>query len=390
MKKLLLLACLCLTGCGAYDKPVYVEWGSSVTPFFIKLEGDQKQATVLTEKLLEESMIGNRRVQITYRWVDLGRGPSNGKYFPNERLILVDRDPVTREWTGDVHSGTSTANQSIQLESKDSINFSTNLSITARILDNKDAILFLFNYPAGKIELIKLNDSYKDDYEVKKVSLAEVMDTEVRARCQKDLQEFCNGFELNELRAKKGEMLKAVETDVISFFKTRGVTITTIAMSGGLKYDNPNIQTAIDKVFQAQMDKDVAQAEIAAANQRKLAMKALGEGEAQKKMAVAEGESTAIKTIADAKAYELKKLQENPTAYLALKQLELQKEALKIWDGRFPQFLMSNGGQAPNLLMDMPKFGQLPSNANKAKTLEEEKAGKKPEVKPDPKAEKTT
>ena len=107
MRKLIgLFSVLVLTGCSAYDKPVYVEWGSSVTPFMIKLEGDQKQATVLSEKLLEESMIGNRRVQVSYRWVELGRGFNNGKYYPQERLILVDRDPVTREWTADPGTGT--------------------------------------------------------------------------------------------------------------------------------------------------------------------------------------------------------------------------------------------------------------------------------------------
>ena len=380
MKRFLfLLSLLCLVGCGAYDRPVYVEWGSSVTPFVIQLEGDNKQATVLTEDLLEKSMIGGRRVQITYQWVNLGHGSNNGKYLPQQRLILVDRDPVTRQWTASAATGTTPHDESIQLESKDSVNFSTNIFLTARIVDNKDAIKFLFNYPAGKIETVKLGDSYKDDYEVKKVSLADVMDNEIRTRIQKTAQTFCNEYNMDELRAQKTALMKAVEEDVTKFFKERGITITTVAMQGGLVYANPENQKAIDKIFQAQMDKTVALAETAAANQRKQAMKALGEGEAQKKMAAAEGEATAIKSIADAKAYELKKLTENPEAYLALKELEFRTKALDIWDGHYPQVLMG-GENSPNLLVPMPNLGSLPKlppNPNKEKHDKEKEAGKK-------------
>jgi regulator of protease activity HflC (stomatin/prohibitin superfamily) len=387
MKKCLLLAVALiglasLVGCSAYDKPVFVEWGSSTTPFLIQLEGDAKQATVMTEDLLKKSMIGARRIQLTYRWQTMGRGWNNGKYIPMERLILVDRDPVTREWSAEQYRGTSTKNEAIWVESNDSVGFSTGIAITARIMNNEDAVKFLFNYPAGKVEKIETNNSYKDPYEVRKVSLVEVMDQEIRARVQKVFSEQAAVYKMDDLRGKKNEIMKVIETDVTKFFSERGITITTIGMFGGFKYENDEIQKSIDKVFQAQQDKNVAIAEAEAAKERKESLRLIGEGEAEKVKQKALGEAEAIKTVAEAKAFELQKLQENPEAYLSLKQLELQTKALEIWDGHYPVFLVSgDGGNAPNLLLTMPKMTDLPKpgpNANKAKHDAEKKAGMAP------------
>lgn len=371
---LAVLVSLGLAGC-AYDTPVYVEWGPNVTPFLTQLEGDQHQATINSEEMLKKNMLNVRRVQITYRWQPMGYGWNNGKFLPNERLILVDRSPVTREWTAGRESGTRAKDEAIWVESADSVGFSTGISITARILSNDDAVKFLYNYPAGKLDKIALSNRYKDDYDVKRVSLEDVIDTEVRARVQKVFAEEAARYKMDELRSKKNEIMKVVEEDIGTFFKSRGITITTIGMFGGLHYENPEIQKAIDKVFQAQQEKAVAQAEADAAKQRKEALKMAGEGEAQKKQEIAKGDAEAVKTVAEAKAFELEKLMSNPQAYLALKQLELQTRAMEVWDGRYPVFFVVGGEGAssmnmPNLLVTMPKMGDVPAsppNLNKVK-----------------------
>jgi hypothetical protein len=127
-----------------------------------------------------------------------------------------------------------------------------------------------------------------------------------------------------------------------------------------MTYENPAIQTAIDKVFQAQQDKNVAIAEADAAQERKLALKLAGEGLAEQAIEKARGESEAIQMIADAKKYELDKLVANPEAYLSLKQLELQQRAVEAWDGHYPVYLMQGASEGPNLLFAMPQVTDLP------------------------------
>jgi hypothetical protein len=384
----LTIATLALAGCSAYDRPVFVEWGPNVTPFLVKLEGDHQQATINSEEMLTKNMLNQRRVQISYRWQKMGYGWNSGKYLPNERLILVDRSPVTREWTASKDGGTRAKDEAIWVESSDSVGFSTGISITARIVSNDDSVKFLYHYPAGKVDKISLKDSYKDDYEVKRISLEDVMDSEVRARVQKVFAEQAAGYKMDDLRSKKNEIMKAVEEDVTAFFKGRGISVTTIAMFGGLHYENPDIQKAIDKVFQAQQDKAVALAEAEAATQRKEALKMAGEGEAQKKQEIAKGEAEAVKTVAEAKAFELEKLLSNPEAYLALKHLELQTRALEVWDGRYPVFFVVGGDSAgnvnvPNLLMTAPKLNELPApppNMNKVRHDAEKNAVRPVEV----------
>ena len=117
------------------------------------------------------------------------------------------------------------------------------------------------------------------------------------------------------------------------------------------------IQDSIDQVFEAQQDEQVAIAESKAAEQRKLALKLTGEGEAAKILEAKKGEAEGIKAVADAKAYELEKLNENPEAYIALKTLEVQMSQIESWDGTLPQTLFGTGtGEQPSLLLNIDKL----------------------------------
>lgn len=68
------------------------------------------------------------------------------------------------------------------------------------------------------------------------------------------------------------------------------------------------------------------------------------------------GEAEGIKLVADAKAYELEKLTENPKAYLALKALEVQKAQIEAWDGKLPVTLFSGPGENTSLLLNVDKL----------------------------------
>jgi regulator of protease activity HflC (stomatin/prohibitin superfamily) len=123
-------------------------------------------------------------------------------------------------------------------------------------------------------------------------------------------------------------------------------------------YENPAIQEAIDSVFQARQDEEVAKAEALAAQERRLALQLQGEGEAARILEAKRGEAEGIMLVADANAYELEVLQENPEAYIALKQLELEVQRLETWDGRYPTYLFQTGnsaaGDSPSMLLNLP------------------------------------
>jgi len=243
------------------------------------------------------------------------------------------------------------------------------ISITARIEDNDDAVKFLYNYPPDDkaARVITGTGMYKDDYRVGVSGLAGVMDQEVRTKIQEVFAEKAAEYTMDDLRPKKNEIIQAIRDEVTPFFAERGITITAIGMFGGFEYENAAIQEAIDKVFQAQQDEEVAKAEAKAAQERKLALQLAGEGEAQKSIEIAKGraesvkveaeaEADAIQKVADAKSYELEKLTANPEAYMALKKIEVDMERLKVWDGKYPVYYLggSEGGAGDNLNMFLP------------------------------------
>lgn len=159
-----LVALLSATGC---RKPVRVdpikEIGHNEMAFVVPLEGANKtdQAQFGSVQYLEEAKVATKRIVIPQRWRKTGRYSWQGEWIPTVKVITVDRTPVTRQWTPDKDTGTSESNQSIQVESADSVGFSVGFGCTAMVAE-KDTATFLYYYPSG--------------------SLARVMDTEIRER----------------------------------------------------------------------------------------------------------------------------------------------------------------------------------------------------------------
>lgn len=386
-----MIALLALASIGCrkpYDVPEFHEIGSSHTAFLVPLEGNtKKQKSFESEKFLESHLVATKRVQIPHRWVQTGRMWTTGHYVDTLRLITVNREPVTREWSADPNTGTSKTNQAIWFESRDSVGASTGISCTARIKDDKAAAKFLYNYPAAKS---KQSATGQDDGQNSSQltnagdGLASVMDKEIRAQIQGRISDFATYYPMDSLREHKREMMNYVrhgelpedirpqgwkkEPGVIEFFDSRGIEITTLGQFGGFTYENKKIQDAIDGVFEAQQDEEVAKAETLAQTERNKAIKlaATGKAEAAREKAAgdadaaktrAEGESEAIKLVADAKAYEITKAQENWQQYVALKTLEIELKRLDVWDGKYPQSYIGPdlGGLGGQFLIQTPK-----------------------------------
>lgn len=350
-----------------YDVPEFVDVDSSESAFLIPLEGDTaNQAAFHSVKFLEEKKVAAKRVQITHRWNRTGFMPASGKWIGTVRVIKVDRRPITREWTKSHGTGTSSKDEAIGAESKDSVNFSMAISCTAHIPEEMAAV-FLYSYPSK--------------------SLADMMDMEVRARIQQIIAEEAGMHSLFELPTKKNDMMKAVREDVIPFFKKKGIEITTLAMLGGLQFDNPEIQRAIDDAAKAAQLKVAAEAkryaveieEAMKATQLKLAADgkrvaqeidnktqllaiegkaAVAKREIESKMEIerirmdaevllkirgAEAEAETIKKIAEAKAYEAQKASEHGDTFVRLRLLETEAQRWKLWNGQFPSYVMQFG-----------------------------------------------
>jgi regulator of protease activity HflC (stomatin/prohibitin superfamily) len=241
----------------------------------------------------------------------------------------------------------SHADQAIWIESGDSVGFSMGFTCTSYISED-DAAKFLYWYPSG--------------------SLHDVMDREVRARIQQVAAEVAAKYPLDVLRSKKQEISDAVKTDLTNFFATRGITITTVGMFGGMTYENPAIQKSIDDTFIAQQLKVVSEAKFEAQkkeNERiELEANAIAEkarreaqGQADARLSAAQAEASAIREINKA----AQEAQNNPLL-LQLKSLEVEKARVEKWDGRYPQWWMAGGAASgPSLQFQVP----LPGGANK-------------------------
>lgn len=368
-----------LTGCyKPYHEAMRVPVGTSEVAFLVETINDAGQVSVAPKgkgdtisedgeitNFYKNRMVNARMVEIPYYWKQtyryfLWEDGSTGKWEPAARLIVVDTQPETRQWSQDKKNG-------IWVESSDSVGFSTGISISARIENQEDAITFLSNYPPEDGREIVTAGS--DPFTVEVTNLDQILDEEVKTKIQELFAFEAAAYEMDDLRSKKREIMATVESQTVEFFKNRGISITSMGQFGGFTYENPEIQKSIDKVFQAQQDKQVAIAESEAAQERKLALKLVGEGEAAKILELARGkaegvkieaqaEAEAIKQVADAKSYELQKLQENPEAYLQLKLLEVEVEKLHKWDGSYPNFLVSGNGEKSPLgpmILNLPQ-----------------------------------
>lgn len=320
-------------GCRPYDRPTFEEIDTSETGFLIPLEGNVgEQTTFESESYLNERKVAAKRVQISHRWVPTGRLYLDGKWMDTVRLVKVDRSPVTREWTADNSTGTSQTNQAIWIESKDSVGFAVGFNCTAHILES-DTAKFLYMYRSK--------------------SLADMMDSEIRARVQSVAAEVAAKYDLDELRSRKQEMIDSVRKDVVPFFGQRGITITTIGMFGGFNYQNPKIQEAIDETFVAQQLKVIASAKQQAQVKENELVELEAKAEANKARTIAEGEADAILKVAEA----TRAAQSDPL-FLELRKLDVEQQRIGRWDGRYPTHVMQLGESSPNLLLEMAPLNQ--------------------------------
>lgn len=317
-------------GCKPYKAEKYEEVKNHETAFVIPYEGDlARQQKLKSLDALRSFQVAIKRINIPRRWKKTGRMWFAGTWIDTVKVIKVDRSPITREWTAGRDTGTSDRNEGIWVESEDSVSFSTGFNCTA-FVEEADAAKFLYHYPNGK--------------------LAEIMDRQIRAEIQSKAAEIAAQYKMDELRAKKDEIITGVRDHVVAFFRDTGITVSTIGMFGGYTYENPDIQRAIDNTFVAQQEKVVAAAMYDAQEDKNRLIEK--EAQALKNAAItkASGEAEAVKIVAKAASEANKNI-----AFLQLKRLEVESQRIGKWDGRYPQHYWSTSGQGGlGVIVNMP------------------------------------
>src|SRR5204863_125604 len=191
-------------------------------------------------------------------------------------------------------------------------------------------------------------------------SLADVMDHEIRGRIQQVGAEVAAKYPLDVLRTRKQEIVDAVKLDLTNFFATRGITITTVGMFGGMTYENPEIQKSIDATFIAQQLKVVSEAKFEAQKKENERIELEANAVAEKARREAQGLADARKLTAAAEGAAIREVNSalNETQQIQLlsqlKTLEVEKARVEKWDGKYPTYFMGSGAANPNLLIQMP------------------------------------
>ncbi|MFL6657343.1 MAG: SPFH domain-containing protein [Massilia sp.] len=242
---LLVLCTLALAGC---TRPEVIEIKPNETAFLIQMDGNSKtQKAFMSEEYLADNKVASKRVVIPYTSV-----PGGGwtQYMLSAKLITVDRTPVTREWTHSEKTGTSTSNQAISVESRESIDFTVGVVMTASIPEHS-AAKFLYHY-AG-------------------TPLSAVADTNIRGYVQAALSREFGARELDAARKDKAAIFTKVYEETRAAFSAKGISIDNLGYSEGMTYADPAIQKSINETFEASMAVQKAEQKVKEAYQLRLA-----------------------------------------------------------------------------------------------------------------------
>ncbi|QGY01931.1 hypothetical protein MMSR116_08605 [Methylobacterium mesophilicum SR1.6/6] len=244
-----------------YDYGEYIEILPNQSAFMIPESGDTKttQAQFGSEKFLSESKVAAKRVQIPHTKLP-NTGTLSDYYVPAARLIIVDRTPVSREWTTSASRGTSSADQGFRFETADSIGLSTSVVISAFVKE-EDAAKFLYWF--GTKPSAQDTDEARFASVLYGRSLAEVVDGNVHRTVQAALAREFGRRSTDDAIHQKAEIMASVEKAVIDQFAPMGVTVTTLGFADELSFENAAIQAAIDDTFMANKRAQSAQAQLA-------------------------------------------------------------------------------------------------------------------------------
>ena len=305
-----LTACaMSLSACNIAPKPIdhYVEIKPNETAFLIALDGNTKnnQGQLNSIEYLEKNKVSVKRIVIPQLVVNTCPTGFWSCYqvLDAAKLITVSRAPITREWTSNGVTGTSNRDQAFHVQSSENIGFRIGATITAH-LDESETAKFLYRYTGEQL-----------DY---------VLDTNVRTFIGSALAHEFGSRSVDEGIAKKNEIFTGVLALARDNFSKLGITIDNFGFSEGPVFDDAKIQAAINNKFEAAMQNQSADSQLAAAE----------------KFAKAQGAISAQQEL----GYQQKLV-------------EAQVAMMQKWDGRAPQVVTNDSMFGAMFSAKLPQVG---------------------------------
>lgn len=228
-----------LVGCGPAKVEQVEVVDTNEEAFLVPLESDgNAQAHIGAGPAgFEKQRIETAQVSIQQRMRQLGYLPMHYEWMRTQRLVKVDTAPVTRDWTESPDTGTSSANQALEVESVESINIALPATITA---------------------VIKRGDGAKVRYFFSGQKLADIVDGEVHGFFQKEATRKFGTLTLSEFNSQMDSVGISILAAAREYFSPRGISLESFAWKGGVIYTNPAIQEISDELFIAENDAQVA------------------------------------------------------------------------------------------------------------------------------------
>lgn len=333
MKSLTMLAMvavvgLTMTGCIKPPKvPGMKEIKPNETAWVIPLDASSQsgQAKFNSVDFLNSKKVASKRIWIDKVEKPIGRFSWEIEWIPAVRVITVDRSLVTREWTDNTSTGTTSANQGVPVNTKDNIGLTIGLTITASI-DEDDASTYLY-YHGEK-------------------SLADVTDQNIRSFAVAELNRQVSSLTLVEFQQEQAQIYTTLFKDAAAYYKTKGVTIQYLGNAEGWHFSHKEIQDSINKSFITQQDNKTAEMEQQAQRTRNATAVLVNQNDNAIKVATAQAEVDAATKLQNAK---------EAAAFRNELQIQLLTAQAKMamstkWDGKMPaNVLPSNSPLLMNL-----------------------------------------
>ena len=237
-----------MVGCTKpFMTPITEEIKTNETAFLVNLEGTKDAQKKLDSiDYYEAAKVQAKRVTIAQRWEQTGRGDGSGRYIPTQKLIKVDRSPVTQLWY--TENGKAGDKPGIATETRTSVGITLGIQISAGI-EEPNASKFLYWYPENR-------------------PLKDVINSDIYATAGSILSQLIAGYSEEDLILKKTEWMGKFKEQLNALYAPRGITIFSVGQYAGIIFDNDKVQVAIDRKLIADKDLAAAVSEVAAAQMR--------------------------------------------------------------------------------------------------------------------------